>query len=712
MLGQAMRVRVRGVRHSASFAAQCSAAQCRAGGHDGGATAMDGNVSASRDAGNRSDPGNGSPMTSLGTGLGGAQPPAGVGKDTTSAAAAIAAAVAAAGGGRAAPGATGLPIAAGSGPDLGESLGDWSAIVFQPNASSVNAGFFTWEIESGAVICEPATYRLHGLPEDASPTMDTFLSRVPASDLPIVLEAMRQMMASTDSYQIEYRVLGDDGSLRSMEARGRVLPDEQGNPARMIGLVMDTTAMRAGRDAERRRLREGVDRAHRTQEFTAALASAVSVDAVIAAARDGLRAYGADSLIFVTVEDGHLNVVASWGFDQAAIDALTTVRQGIRTPIADAMAWRSAVYLDSAEALGGEYPQLADVATGFPQHSWVALPAVGSHDRVGACLIGFPAPHEFPPEERALLIAASGLLTQSLERARMYETEHALATELQHGMLPRGTLAAPGLTVATRYQPATSGMEIGGDFYDVIRLKHGRVALVIGDVQGHNLFAASLMGRLRTAVHAYAREGHGPAEVMARTNQWLVDLNTDPDISLFATCCFVVLNPATGELAMCRAGHPPPALVTPETAPRMLDCEGACRSVSTPKRAMPPSRCAYRRARCCCSRPMACSKPTATTSTTTSGACSACSSTGQRPTWKPWRMICSAARAGHLVMAMMSRCSSPGSMSTCPAGVATAAPRGSGCPRASAATPRDKDPPSSRSLRGARIRTAVREPGW
>ena len=64
-----------------------------------------------------------------------------------------------------------------------------------------------------------------------------------------------------------------------MEARGRVLPDPDGRPARMIGLVMDTTAMRAKADAERRRLREGADRAHRTQEFTAALASAISVEA-------------------------------------------------------------------------------------------------------------------------------------------------------------------------------------------------------------------------------------------------------------------------------------------------------------------------------------------------------------------------------------------------------------------------------------------------
>jgi serine phosphatase RsbU (regulator of sigma subunit) len=79
------------------------------------------------------------------------------------------------------------------------------------------------------------------------------------------------------------------------------------------------------------------------------------------------------------------------------------------------------------------------------------------------------------------------------------------------------------------------------------------------------------MGRLRMVVHAYAREGHGPAEVMTRANQWLTELDTDPDTALFATCCFVVIDPARGELEMCRAGHPAPVLVSPGTAPVLLD---------------------------------------------------------------------------------------------------------------------------------------------
>jgi Stage II sporulation protein E (SpoIIE)/PAS fold len=457
---------------------------------------------------------------------------------------------------------------------MARSSDDWPGIVFQPNATSVNAGFFAWEVATGEVICDPVTYRLHGLPDDTSATMDTFLSRVPPSDLPDVVEAMQKMAASCDSYQIEYRVTGHDGTLRSMEARGRMLAGPDGRPARMVGVVMDTTAVRASREAERRRLREGADRALRTHEFTAALASAVTVDEIVTAAREGLRAYGADSLIMIAGDDGRPAVVASCGFDQAAIDALTNFEPSLPTPVADAIAWRTAVYLPSAATLAGDYPHLADLAKCSPQQAWVALPVTDSRDGVGACLIGFPAPREFPPEERALLFAASGLLAQSLERARMYESEHALARELQHGMLPRGALAAAGVTIATRYQAATSGMEIGGDFYDAIELPDGRVALVIGDVQGHNLLAASMMGRLRTAVHAYAREGHGPAAVMARANQWLTGLNTDLDRSLFATCCFVVVRPDTGELAMCRAGHPPPALVTPNTAPRLLEFDG------------------------------------------------------------------------------------------------------------------------------------------
>ncbi len=449
--------------------------------------------------------------------------------------------------------------------------GSGGAATAHPSVTSVSAGFFGWDMATGQIMCEEGTYRLHGLPDDGSATMDMFLARVPDADRDTVIEVMGQMMSSCGTYQVEYRVIGGDGSLRSMEARGHVVPGPDGRPAKMIGLVMDATAIQAKRDAERRRLHEGAERALQTQKFTAALASAATVDEIVAAARTGLAAYGANGLIMVADHDGRRAVVTSFGFDPESICAFGHPERPPGSPMADAIAGESPVYLGSAQELTLSYPYLAGVAVRSAQRAWVAVPVPDSKGRLGACLMGFPEPREFAAEERALLFAASGLLAQSLERARIYESEHGLARELQRGLLPRGPLDVPGLTIAARYQPATSGMEIGGDFYDAIELPGGRVALVIGDVQGHNLFAASLMGRLRTVVQAYAREGHGPAEVMSRANRWLADLNTDLDLPMYATCCFVVIDPLGGELVMCRAGHPAPAMAASGSEPVWLE---------------------------------------------------------------------------------------------------------------------------------------------
>ncbi len=449
--------------------------------------------------------------------------------------------------------------------------GSRSAVVFRPDVTSVTAGIFSWDLSTSEVVCERGTCELYGLPEDGPATIETFLSRVPEEDQADLIAAMRQMMSSCGTYEIEYRVLALDGSLRPMEARCRVLPGPDGRPARMTGIVMDTTGLWASREAERRRLHEGAERTALTQKFSAALAAAITVDAITAAARAGLAAYGANGLIIVTEHEGLLAPLTFYGFDADVARLLGDPAPSSSSPVAHAIAGETAVFVCSAADLAHRYPQLAAAAARSAHQAWAAVPVPDARGRLGACLMGFAGPREFGTGERALLVAASGLLAQSLQRARMYESEHALARDLQRGLLPRGPLQAPGMTIAARYQPVTSGLEIGGDFYDAIELTGGRVALVIGDVQGHNPIAASLMGRLRMVVHAYAREGHGPAEVMTRANQWLVELNTDPDLDLFASCCFVVIDPVAGELEMCRAGHPAPVLVSPGTAPVLLD---------------------------------------------------------------------------------------------------------------------------------------------
>ena len=158
-------------------------------------------------------------------------------------------------------------------------------MVFRRYVTSVSAGIFSWDMNTNEVVCERGTHELYGLPEDGPATIETLLSRVPEEDQADVIAAMRQMMSSCGTYEIEYRVRAPDGSLRPMEARGRVLPGPDGRPARMTGFVMDTTSPWASNESERRRLHEGAERTALTQKFSAALASAVTVDAITAAAR-------------------------------------------------------------------------------------------------------------------------------------------------------------------------------------------------------------------------------------------------------------------------------------------------------------------------------------------------------------------------------------------------------------------------------------------
>lgn len=196
------------------------------------------------------------------------------------------------------------------------------------------------------------------------------------------------------------------------------------------------------------------------------------------------------------------------------------------------------------------------------------LPAQG---RVaGVCLVGWDRPHEFGPEERSLLTATAGLVGQALMRAHAHDAEQELATMLQRSLLPRRLPELPGGLAVARYLPAMRGLQVGGDWYDVIALGQGRVGLVIGDVQGHSAGAASIMGQMRTAIRAYAVEGHPPDVVVSHANRLLVGMETD----LFATCVYVELDMEEGNAWFVRAGHLPPLLRRPDGSTEEVTVEG------------------------------------------------------------------------------------------------------------------------------------------
>ncbi|MFJ9539164.1 SpoIIE family protein phosphatase [Streptomyces sp. NPDC101225] len=155
------------------------------------------------------------------------------------------------------------------------------------------------------------------------------------------------------------------------------------------------------------------------------------------------------------------------------------------------------------------------------------------------------------------------LLAQARSRERRLNVTEDVALALQRELLPRAVPALPAVEVCHRYVPADSSAGVGGDWFDVIPLSGSRVALVIGDVVGHGVQAAALMGRLRTAVHTLADLDLAPAELLARMNDLLIRLGEeDPEREPGATLLFLVYDPVSGGCTIGGAGHAPAAFLT------------------------------------------------------------------------------------------------------------------------------------------------------
>ncbi|WP_329109163.1 SpoIIE family protein phosphatase [Micromonospora sp. NBC_01699] len=179
----------------------------------------------------------------------------------------------------------------------------------------------------------------------------------------------------------------------------------------------------------------------------------------------------------------------------------------------------------------------------------------------GALTIGYRTPHPWSPAERALLTAAAELVAQAAERARRFENQHGTAQLLQRSMLPEQLPDLPRLRLAARYDAGVDGNAAGGDFYDAFRLSGGRLAVVLGDVAGHDVHAAALMGQVRAALRALALSDPDPAAVLSGLDRLVGSLGTEARRDeLFVTVVYGVIEPGTGLMTLASAGHPAPLL--------------------------------------------------------------------------------------------------------------------------------------------------------
>jgi PAS domain S-box-containing protein len=186
-----------------------------------------------------------------------------------------------------------------------------------------------------------------------------------------------------------------------------------------------------------------------------------------------------------------------------------------------------------------------------------AVPIVLRGETLGILELFAPVARRLSTRERRMVQTISNQLAVSLQNARLFAAEHDISATLQKALLTTPT-DIDGVMFGHLYRSATAeAAEVGGDFYDVFEIEHGNVGILIGDVSGKGLRAATLTSLIRNTIRAYAYQNDQPSEVVAKTNKLI--LKTPPE-GAFVTLFFGLLETASGRLTYCDAGHPPPLI--------------------------------------------------------------------------------------------------------------------------------------------------------
>ncbi|MER6109547.1 ATP-binding SpoIIE family protein phosphatase [Streptomyces hirsutus] len=435
----------------------------------------------------------------------------------------------------------------------------------------VDTGRWHWDTAAGLVTVDEVAARLLRLPaEQATLTEAQVRSRLHPVDWNEITGVIRLAVAEGTLSEVRIRIMDDRGRVvRVVRSRSKPTFDPLRNAYLLTGTLQEVTDPAPGTPADRgtvtgdwRRSREAF-----LLDAGRALAEARSTQEVLrVVANLSMPGFSPDGLAVFGVTGDQLTIIGHHGQEPAAEDAFY-MPLDTPYPAAEVVRTGRAIYLSTPQQYRARYPHTWPLAERFGRSSWAFLPLIVSGRTMGTWMAAFANPVAFTPDERSVLTTVARMLAQALSRAGTAESERALTDSLQRSMLPRlGPQRIPGMTLAARYIPTGGGLQVGGDWYDVIPLPNGRFALIIGDVQGHDVRAAGLMGQLRIALRAYASEGHRPDAVLSRASRFLYGINeVDPVDPRFATCLYVEVDPVGGVLDVARAGHPEPAVRMPDT---------------------------------------------------------------------------------------------------------------------------------------------------
>ncbi|MFF9068227.1 SpoIIE family protein phosphatase [Streptomyces sp. NPDC014891] len=443
--------------------------------------------------------------------------------------------------------------------------------------AAIATGLWRWDNASGIVSLDAEAARLLGLPaEPVRLTEAAVRSRFHPVDWNEIDGVVNLAVAEGTLAEARLRIMDEHGRvIRTVRSRSK--PLVRGNDYELVGTLQEVaeqvpgTAARTPVTGDWRRSREAF-----LLDAGRALAEARSTAEVLrVAASLSMPGFSPDGLAVFGVAGDRLTVIGHHGHSEGDEGPFSSMSLDTDYPAAEVARTGRAIYLPSPDEYLRRFPVTWPLAQRFGRRSWAFVPLVVAGRTMGAWMAAFEHPVAFTPDERSVLTTVARMLAQALARAGVAESERELSLGLQRTMMPVLGPGVPGIQVAARYVPTGGGLQVGGDWYDMIRLPggtsrtggrgSGRIALVIGDVQGHDVRAAGLMGQLRIALRAYASEGHRPDAVLSRASRFLYGITDGDDGDggagpRFATCLYLEVDLESGTVDIARAGHPDPAV--------------------------------------------------------------------------------------------------------------------------------------------------------
>ena len=320
-------------------------------------------------------------------------------------------------------------------------------------------------------------------------------------------------------------------------------------------------------EAEQRALR----RAARLQEVTARLARAVTTeDAARAILRGATGGVGADAASIALASDDGRSLRVSPGLLSSGTLRLRPpfeITMNDRSVLAHVYRNGRAMWIASPDEWESRFEE-GFATQGDLGRCVYAVPIVAKGEAIGALAVYFQQERSRPSAEEAELISSfAHQAGVALERARAYEVEHEAAMTLQRNLMPEGTGYSATVDVDGRYLPATRGVHVGGDWYDIVDRPDGTVAFAVGDIAGHGLQAAAAMGQVRSAWRALALSMTEPNAILTSLDRFAGSVEG----AFFSTILTLLLDPSHGELRYASAGHPPALVIEPDGSTRFLE---------------------------------------------------------------------------------------------------------------------------------------------